>query len=344
MNKFFLLLILLLNFVGQSSAQQDFIDEYINDYKLNYSIKSKDWKKDSLIKYYDTAWKSSNKERAAYLIIAFIKDGIITSSEYDMRSNQLLRKFYFTNKELKKPISNATVLHPLHHTKSTVNFKNGMKNGWMKIYQANGELSDSLYFENDIVINKGTLTYPNGQSKLQLHLDDQGAGTFTAYHPNGAIYYTGTYSSQNSKDGKWQYMDDKGVDLMEIIYKNDRNTKIQCYDEQGKPMKECITFKLPQYPGGVARLSQFISENFQNHNRRKRGKIVVRFLIDKEGQIDYENLEYLETIGEEYHDAVKFMFSIMPKWQPAISNNRPVDCYYTLPLSIKDDARFYHME
>lgn len=344
MKNYCLTLLLLISTCISLMAQPDFLSDHLADYKIQYSFKNPKWKNDSVVRYFDTAWASTRKDKAAYLFLGYEKNGVVTSMEYDVAYQQPYRQLFYTDKNFTQISGTATIFHNKDVVKSKVNYRNGLKHGNYRAYNIHGDIVDSLIFENGIIIDKGYLSYSSGKQKLKLDFNKQGAGTVTAYHPNGAVYYTGTYAAHNFKTGQWKYFDETGVAMMDISYDQSVATESSCYDHLGRPMKKCIDFQLPEFPGGRGGLSKFISENFQNHNRRKRGKIVIKFLIDKEGVADYENIQYLETIGEEYHDAVKFMVSQMPKWQPAISNNRPVDCYYTLPFTIKDDARFYHME
>ena len=93
---------------------------------------------------------------------------------------------------------------------------------------------------------------------------------------------------------------------------------------------------MPMYPGGLDALVKFISDNLQYPEKEERageeGKVVVRFVVEKNGRIGRINI--LRSSGNRHFDNEALrVVSLIPRFNPALVGGKPVACHFTLPVS-----------
>lgn len=97
----------------------------------------------------------------------------------------------------------------------------------------------------------------------------------------------------------------------------------------------------PQFPGGEEAMIRFLIENIQYPERAKsesaEGMVAIVFVVDVDGAItDVEGLK-TERSGwrQDFQDEAIRVVKSMPRWEPAISNGKPVKVKFTLPIRFK---------
>jgi periplasmic protein TonB len=88
-----------------------------------------------------------------------------------------------------------------------------------------------------------------------------------------------------------------------------------------------------EFPGGKLGLSRFLQRNLVNPGveENHRVQVMVRFVIDKEGNIARSELE--KEGGKIYDEEVLRVIRKMPKWKPARQHGNPVPMYFVLPVT-----------
>lgn len=98
---------------------------------------------------------------------------------------------------------------------------------------------------------------------------------------------------------------------------------------------------IPQFPGGEASLMTFLKENIRYpekaYNDGAQGRVVVRFIIEKDGSIGTTTIARGQT-PELDAEAMRVVKS-MPNFTPGTMNGKPVRVWYMLPIlfRITDD-------
>lgn len=86
--------------------------------------------------------------------------------------------------------------------------------------------------------------------------------------------------------------------------------------------------------GGIKGFIQYMTQNIQYPKEAKRagiqGKVVVKFLIEKDGTVNHVRV-WRSADPELDQEAVR-LISAMPKWKPAQLNGEPVIVEYTVPV------------
>jgi TonB family protein len=93
--------------------------------------------------------------------------------------------------------------------------------------------------------------------------------------------------------------------------------------------------KIPEYPGGTAAMNKFIASQIvypkDVKDGRIEGKVVVRFIVDKDGSILYP--EATRTIGGGCDEEAVRIVNAMPKWKPGMQKGEPVRVLCSLPVA-----------
>jgi protein TonB len=93
----------------------------------------------------------------------------------------------------------------------------------------------------------------------------------------------------------------------------------------------------PEYPGGSKEMFAYIAKNMNYPTsaieNEKEGKVFIRFVIDKSGNI--VNPEIARGIGgcPECEQEALRIIRAMPKWKPAMVAGEPVKSLFYLPIT-----------
>lgn len=93
----------------------------------------------------------------------------------------------------------------------------------------------------------------------------------------------------------------------------------------------------PTYPGGMAALSKFLSDNIQYPKEAEKakieGRVLVGFIVDVDGAISESRVEHSShpLLDREALRVVR----LMPAWNPAMEDGKPVKVRYHLPVNFK---------
>lgn len=92
-----------------------------------------------------------------------------------------------------------------------------------------------------------------------------------------------------------------------------------------------VVDKMPEFPGGMSALPDFIQKNLQHDKADTKVRIIIQFIIDKEGNIVKPII--LRNINSELDKEVLRIVSLMPKWKPGKQNGKAEKVRYTMPIT-----------
>jgi len=93
---------------------------------------------------------------------------------------------------------------------------------------------------------------------------------------------------------------------------------------------------MPQYPGGVKALLEFLKINLhspEDISDRDEVSVKVKFVVNYDGKL--ESFEVLESGGNAFDNEVVRVLKKMPLWIPGKSNGENVAVYYVVPVKFK---------
>jgi protein TonB len=94
----------------------------------------------------------------------------------------------------------------------------------------------------------------------------------------------------------------------------------------------------PTFPGGDAALFHWLSQNIKYpaicRENNKQGRVLVGFIIEKDGSFSAPMIK--KSSGDELLDSEALRVILnMPRWNPAMINDKSVRCSYELPTTFK---------
>jgi len=93
----------------------------------------------------------------------------------------------------------------------------------------------------------------------------------------------------------------------------------------------------PEFPGGMEKLDDYITENFKMSKRdiKKgiKGEITVKFIIEKDGSIS--NAKILnEGLTEKLNSEALRVIAEQPKWKAGTQSGKPVDVLFAYTIKV----------
>lgn len=218
-------------------------------------------------------------------------------------------------------------------------YENDQKDGVWTGYHENGVVSYLYHYRSGTLFGRNFRWSDEKKITDSIILDDNGNGPAYGIYENGKKDYIGSYSG-GKKSGAWTYYHNvpSNGKALEATYEADSVIRFTCYDEDGEfKKKKCEYNKEAVYPGGDRAFTKYLIKELTNSNyaRYMKGinyyKVVIRFMVDKEGNIrDARTEEGTEPRLDKI--AVSIIRDSGP-WEPALQYNRRVNAYRRQPIT-----------
>ncbi len=108
--------------------------------------------------------------------------------------------------------------------------------------------------------------------------------------------------------------------------------------KSSKSIIEVAPDVMPQYPGGLKALLDYLKKNLQAPDEIQQGEVVsvkVKFVVNYNGELQLFNV--VESGGHIFDNEVLRVLRKMPRWIPGKSNGESVSVYYTVPVKFTSD-------
>lgn len=105
--------------------------------------------------------------------------------------------------------------------------------------------------------------------------------------------------------------------------------------ENDDPLSFRIVQQIPEFPGGMAAFTQWLTRNLKYppvaQQKHIEGRVVVSFIINRNGSVS--DLKIEQSANDSYLDqeALRVM-RLMPKWKPGLENDRPCRTMMAVPI------------
>lgn len=94
---------------------------------------------------------------------------------------------------------------------------------------------------------------------------------------------------------------------------------------------------LPEFPGGLSAMMQWLANNIrypkEAHDQDIEGKVVVRFVVTKEGKVTDPSI--VKSVAPSLDAEALRVVGEMPDWTPGKNDGAAVDCGFALPINFK---------
>ncbi len=95
--------------------------------------------------------------------------------------------------------------------------------------------------------------------------------------------------------------------------------------------------QMPEFPGGMDKLLQFINDNMKYPTKAQtegiQGRVVVQFIVDENGYIIEPNI--VRSIEPSLDKEALRIIKMLPQWKPGILKGKAVKVKYTVPVTFK---------
>lgn len=110
-------------------------------------------------------------------------------------------------------------------------------------------------------------------------------------------------------------------------------------DLHGADSVYTVVKNMPEFPGGVSALMQYLASNIKYPEMAKKegiqGRVFVNFIVERSGRIS--RVKILRGIGGGCDEEAVRVISAMPRWKPGLVNGKPVRVSYNVPIKFTLD-------
>jgi len=114
-------------------------------------------------------------------------------------------------------------------------------------------------------------------------------------------------------------------------------TSCDTIKKQNEEVIHKVVEKMPEFPGGMNALNQFIKENLRYPEeavkKKIQGAVVVQFAVMKDGSVDKDKVTVYVPAHPLLDDEAVRVVKLLPKWKPGRLNGKEVNSYYIVPVT-----------
>lgn len=195
---------------------------------------------------------------------------------------------------------------------------------------------------------------------LERSAIDSNAASVKTFFKSGQIKIEETYSNytKKKKHGNEKHWQENGQLRKEINYKlgllhgslttywhsgvlkrkeeynEGKFVSGNCYSTTGNDTTFYNYEIMPEFPGGIESMIEFINENikYPKKSRRKgiEGRVVVSFVVNRYGNIS--NPTILKGVNTEINEEALRVVNLFPTWKPGIQDGENVSVQFNLPF------------
>ena len=115
------------------------------------------------------------------------------------------------------------------------------------------------------------------------------------------------------------------------------NDKLIVADEPEPPLVGQVIGDMPEFPGGTEKLFDFLQENMHYpeiaEENGVQGRVVVTFVVEADGSIS--ETKVVKSVDPSLDEEAIRVVKLLPKWNPAMLNGKPVRSKYSLPITFR---------
>jgi len=123
----------------------------------------------------------------------------------------------------------------------------------------------------------------------------------------------------------------------DVLYPYERIHCLLDNDHAGWKTTREIERDMPEFPGGMDKLLQFINNNMQYPTKAQaagiQGRVIVQFIIDEEGYIIEPNI--VKSVEPSLDKEALRLIKMLPQWKPGTLKGKAVKVKYTVPVAFK---------
>lgn len=271
--------------------------------------------------YYDIQGNITGKKKAAfYEVVSKVEDKLWETQRYYISG-----KLKYEGNSIKKDGSKKVGVHNTYDSIGVLRkkslFIDGKRSVTETFYSSTNLKRKSVY--NNKLISSVHEYYDSGQLKNEVIFSgpkEERELKAKSYFENGSLKRDDEYV-KTLADGEIKYELIKGLSL----------------SEEGKEISHTPFMRVPQFPGGLKALKQYLSENtIYSKDARKlkiEGQVVVKFVVNTNGEIEKTNI--VKSVYYSLDEEALRVINNMPNWMPGIAFGEIVNAPLALPINFR---------
>lgn len=287
--------------------------------------------------YLDSSYFKVDEGKHVYYQI--IKDFHLTKDAY------VIEEFYKSGKIKKTANSTDNLGYTYFGTvtgffendsiESKTMYKDGSPNGAYSSYYPNGKkqvegeyVLDKFSKHKEQVLKITSFWDENGIQKVT---DGNGIydQRYTNFHSTGSV-------KNGLKSGVWTGTDKKMKIEFAETFENGQFISGMSTDKYGVDRKYTEVNERPSPKKGISHFYKFVGSKFKiNRKISATGKIILSFIVDKNGSID--DIKIVKGIHPKLDEEAVRVLNLYADWQPGKVRGMDVNVLYSLPISIQND-------
>lgn len=108
-------------------------------------------------------------------------------------------------------------------------------------------------------------------------------------------------------------------------------------DMDDNPLSFRVVEQLPEFPGGMVEFMKWLTKNLRYppsaQSRRVQGKVVVSFIVNKDGTI--AEAKVVKSVDPMLDYEAMRVVRMMPKWKPGVQMGSPCRTMFAIPIVFK---------
>lgn len=120
-------------------------------------------------------------------------------------------------------------------------------------------------------------------------------------------------------------------------YEYDKLIEGKCLNADGKEIKFYDYEKMPEFPGGLNELMQYLIKEIKYPDRARKkgveGRVLVGFIVNKTGILS--DIKIVQSVSDELDEEAIRVIKKMPKWEPGMQDGEAVRVSFMLPIKFR---------
>lgn len=244
---------------------------------------------DSLIYFFDKNMNSCTRDEAYYVGIATKKDSLWHFDNYVNETEVKIANGFYRDSLLKIPQGFFQYFSDDGKILSEGAYKNGKETGLWKRWDKEGNLIDSIFYNNGNISEEYSWSYYQGNLRQFAYTNNKTKERRSVEYHDGKLLRE---SSFEDKDGEMkEYYQNGQVSVYQKFVKN-KIVETKNYDEDGNMVSpEKIKSKLPQFPGGEGAFQRWIDNELKipkeiRESVHFNSTATVTFTLDEHGKVN----------------------------------------------------------
>ncbi|WP_229967282.1 energy transducer TonB [Pontibacter harenae] len=176
--------------------------------------------------------------------------------------------------------------------------------------------------------------HTNGQLKSAVNYQhNKIVGQYTSWYKNGQKHFEKRYVNGELQDTLKGFYDDGALRRLEI-YLSGKMMKGEVYAKDGSILPYYPAEEMPEFPGGIPQLMNFIRSNVNYPKAARKAKasgmVVASFIVERDGTIG--DIMIVRGVHPDLDAEAVRVVKAMPRWRAGSQEGELVPVRYNLPI------------